>query len=79
MTSILLKCIPCARSGKFTVNERPAPERVYAKQSSQPVESRVYHATVQQTPAVPHARGFEIVEMDTIDTGNGIKTDTKAN
>jgi hypothetical protein len=80
MTSILFKCIPCARSGKLTINEsyeRSQPERLYAKQSSEPAEARLFHTTVQKTPTVTHARGFEIVEMDTVGTGNGINTDTK--
>ena len=79
MTSLLFKCIPCARSRKVPISERhetSQPERVYAK-SSEPIEPRIYQASIQKTPIVVRARGFEIVEMDTMGTESGINTDTK--
>jgi hypothetical protein len=80
MTSLLFKCIPCARSGKAPISEaceESQPQRVYRKKSTEPVEGRLYHTGIQQTPIV-RARGYEIVEMGTIDeTGNGINTDIK--
>jgi len=81
MTSFLFKCIPCARSGKIPISENDEqipPQRIYAKKSNAPVEGRIYHAAVQQTPTAGHARGFELVEMDiTGGTENGINTDIK--
>ncbi|CAF0837444.1 unnamed protein product [Adineta ricciae] len=75
MPSFLYKCIPCARSGKVPISERhdeSQPERLFKKKSNEPVEGRVYHATVQKTPIVVRARGFELVEMDTMDAGGGL-------
>jgi len=80
MTSFLLKCIPCARSGKVPISEnyeQSQPQRLHTKKSSEPVEGQIYHATLQQTPTPLRARGFEIVEMDTVGTGNEFNTDIK--
>jgi hypothetical protein len=80
MTSFLFKCIPCARSGKASISENyesAQPERLYTKKSNEPVEGRIYKTAVQKTPTAVRARGFEIVEMDTMGTGNGINTDIK--
>jgi hypothetical protein len=80
MTSILFKCIPCARSRKIPISENyesPQPKRLYTKKSNEPVEGQIYQTSVQKTPTVIRARGFEIVEMDTMGTGNGINTDIK--
>lgn len=81
MASLLFKCIPCARSGKATINEtyEPSePKKLYAKKSNEPVEGRIYHAAVQKTPTTVHARGFEIVEMGTVGgADDGIHTDIK--
>jgi len=80
MTSFLLRCIPCARTGKVPISETDEisqPQRLYKKASNEPVQGRLYHASIQQTPTPIRARGFEIVEMDTIGTGNGVNTDIK--
>ncbi|CAF3864507.1 unnamed protein product [Rotaria sp. Silwood2] len=80
MTSLLFKCFPCGRTGKVPISEqyeKHQPERLYKKKSSEPVEAQLYVGTIQQTPTPIRARGFEIVEMDTIGTGNGINTDIK--
>ena len=55
MTSFLFKCIPCARSGKVPISENDdqyQPQRLYTKKSSVPVEGRIYHAAIQQTPTM---------------------------
>jgi hypothetical protein len=81
MTSFLFKCIPCARSGKVPISENDEesqPQRLYTTKSNVPIEDRIYHTTIQQTPTAIHARGYEIVEMDiTGGTENGINTDIK--
>lgn len=81
MTSLLFKCFPCARSGKAAISEdyEPSqPRKLYAKKSNEPVEGRIYHTTVQKTPTAPRARGFDVIEMDTMGgTANEINTDTK--
>ncbi|CAF1009025.1 unnamed protein product [Adineta steineri] len=75
MPSFLLKCIPCARSGKIPISEnyqeQSQTQQIYRKKSNEPVEGRVYHRAIQQTPIAVRARGYEIVEMDTMGTGGG--------
>ena len=80
MTSLLFKCIPCARHGKVPISEnyQESPSRqLYAKKSNEPTERPIYQTTIQKTPLAVHARGFELVEMDTMGTGDGIHTDIK--
>ena len=53
MTSFLFKCIPCARSGKVPISEiheESQPQRLKTKKSTEPVEGRIYHTSIQQTP-----------------------------
>ncbi|CAF4518133.1 unnamed protein product [Rotaria sp. Silwood1] len=81
MTSLLFKCIPCGRTGKVPISEQHEThkqERLYKKKSSEPVETQLYYGKIQQTPTpVVRARGFDIVEMDTMGTENGMNTDIK--
>ncbi|CAF3713460.1 unnamed protein product [Rotaria sordida] len=80
MSSLLFKCIPCGRSGKVPISEKydkHQPERLYKKKSSEPIEGQLHYGAIQQTPTTVRARAFEIIEMGTTGTGNGINTDTK--
>ena len=79
MTSLLFKCIPCARSRKIPISEiheDSAPQRLKTKKSTEPVEGRIYQISNQQTPVI-RARGYEVVEMGTVGDNGGITTDTK--
>ena len=77
MTSLLFKCIPCARRGKIPVSaeKKKAPRQLYRKKSIEQV--KCYSLSIQKTPTAPHARGFEIVETETMGTQNGINVDTQ--
>ncbi|CAF4595843.1 unnamed protein product [Rotaria magnacalcarata] len=72
MTSLLFKCIPCARSGKVPISENIQASLKKAQKAapSQPVESQKYSRSIQQTPTPLRARGYDTFEMDTAGTGN---------
>ncbi|CAF4306777.1 unnamed protein product [Rotaria socialis] len=72
MTSLLFKCIPCARSGKVPISENTQSYLTKAQKAvpSQPVESQKYSRSIQQTPTPIRARGYDTFEMDTVGTGN---------
>ena len=80
MSSFLFKLIPCARRGKVQISEKynKSPQtRVRRRQSTEPIEYATKEVHMQQTPIIGRARGFETVEMGTINVGNDNNADIK--